>query len=42
MRAEAESRLAALATPPRALGRLGELGVRMATLQGVVPPRPLA
>src|SRR5690606_24234687 len=39
-RAAAE-RLAGLATPPGALGRLGELGVRIAGLQGVVPPRPL-
>ncbi len=37
----AADRLAGLATPPGALGRLGELGVRLAGLQGVVPPRPV-
>lgn len=37
----ARERLAGLATPPGALGRLGELGVWLAATQGVVPPRPL-
>lgn len=39
--ARAQERLAALATPPGALGRLGELGAWLAGAQGVVPPRPL-
>jgi nicotinate-nucleotide--dimethylbenzimidazole phosphoribosyltransferase len=39
--AHAGKRLAALATPPGALGRLGELGVWLATCQGQVPPVPL-
>jgi nicotinate-nucleotide--dimethylbenzimidazole phosphoribosyltransferase len=37
----AQERLAGLATPPGALGRVGELGVWLAAAQGVVPPRPL-
>jgi len=40
-RADAAARLAALATPPGALGRLGELGVWIAACQGQVPPRPV-
>jgi len=39
--AHAGKRLAALATPPGALGRLGERGVWLATCQGQVPPVPL-
>jgi nicotinate-nucleotide--dimethylbenzimidazole phosphoribosyltransferase len=38
VRAEAERRLAALATPAGALGRLGDLAVWAASVQGVVPP----
>lgn len=38
---EASERLAALATPPGALGALGELGVWIAARQGQVPPVPL-
>ena len=38
-RAEAVQRLAALAVPAGALGRLGELGVWLAACQGRVPPR---
>lgn len=41
-REAAAERLAGLATPPGALGRLGELGVWLAACQGQVPPRPLA
>jgi nicotinate-nucleotide--dimethylbenzimidazole phosphoribosyltransferase len=37
----AAARLAALATPPGALGRLGDLGVWLAACQGQVPPVPL-
>ncbi|MBC2934234.1 nicotinate-nucleotide--dimethylbenzimidazole phosphoribosyltransferase [Nocardioides sp. zg-1228] len=37
----ARDRVAALATPPGALGRLGELGAWLCAAQGVVPPRPL-
>ena len=37
----ARERLAGLATPPGALGRIGELGAWLAAAQGVVPPRPL-
>ena len=37
----AAARLAGLATPPGALGRLGELGVWLAACQGQVPPRPV-
>ena len=40
-RAEATARLASLATPPGALGRLGELGVWLSACQGEVPPRPV-
>jgi len=40
-RDHATKRLGALATPPGALGRLGELGVWIATCQGQVPPAPL-
>jgi nicotinate-nucleotide--dimethylbenzimidazole phosphoribosyltransferase len=36
---QASERLAGLATPPGALGRLGELGVWLSAAQGVVPPR---
>ena len=39
VRDQAEERLSALATPPGALGRLGELGVWLAACQGTVPPR---
>lgn len=39
-RDHAAKRLAALATPPGALGRLGELGVWFAACQGQVPPTP--
>jgi nicotinate-nucleotide--dimethylbenzimidazole phosphoribosyltransferase len=41
VRLAAAERLGALATPPGALGRLGELGVWVAACQGVVPPRPV-
>jgi nicotinate-nucleotide--dimethylbenzimidazole phosphoribosyltransferase len=37
----AHERLAGLATPPGALGRIGELGAWLAACQGSVPPRPL-
>lgn len=37
----AVSRLAAMATPPGALGRLGELAVWVAATQGQVPPAPV-
>ncbi|WP_374455478.1 nicotinate-nucleotide--dimethylbenzimidazole phosphoribosyltransferase [Nocardioides sp.] len=37
----ARERLAGLATPPGALGRVGELGAWLAAVQGEVPPRPL-
>lgn len=37
----AAERLAGLATPSGALGRLGELGVWLAAAQGSVPPEPL-
>ena len=40
-REHAAKRLVALATPPGALGRLGELGVWLAACQGQVPPRPV-
>ncbi len=40
-RADAKQRLAALATPPGALGRLGDLGVWVAACQGRVPPAPI-
>lgn len=39
--AAAERRLAALATPPGALGRLGDLAVWLSACQGEVPPRDL-
>lgn len=39
--AAAAERLAALATPPGALGRLGDLAVWLAATQGDVPPRQL-
>ncbi|MGH3358599.1 MAG: nicotinate-nucleotide--dimethylbenzimidazole phosphoribosyltransferase [Nocardioidaceae bacterium] len=38
---QAHERLAALATPLGALGRLGELGVWISSTQGVCPPRPV-
>lgn len=38
---QAADRLAALATPPGAMGRLGDLAVWVASCQGQVPPRPL-
>lgn len=37
----AEERLAGLATPAGALGRLGDLGVWVAATQGVCPPKPV-
>ncbi|MEO5666104.1 MAG: cobyrinate a,c-diamide synthase, partial [Nocardioides sp.] len=40
-RNHAEKRLAALATPPGALGRLGDLAVWVAACQGQVPPVPV-
>ena len=40
-RSQASTRLASLATPPGALGRVGELGVWLAACQGSVPPEPL-
>ncbi|WP_134742348.1 nicotinate-nucleotide--dimethylbenzimidazole phosphoribosyltransferase [Nocardioides sp. 503] len=40
-RAAAQVRLAALATPAGALGRLGDLAVWVAATQGCVPPREL-
>ena len=39
--ARALERLAGLATPPGALGRVGEVGAWLAAVQGEVPPRPL-
>jgi nicotinate-nucleotide--dimethylbenzimidazole phosphoribosyltransferase len=39
--AAATDRLAGLATPAGALGRLGDLGVWLAAAQGAVPPAPL-
>ena len=41
VRADAQARLAGLATPPGALGRLGDLAVHLAAMQGQVPPAPL-
>ncbi|MBU2698429.1 nicotinate-nucleotide--dimethylbenzimidazole phosphoribosyltransferase [Pimelobacter sp. 30-1] len=41
VRARAAERLAGLATPAGALGRLGELGVWVSATQGVCPPEPL-
>ncbi|WP_446665809.1 nicotinate-nucleotide--dimethylbenzimidazole phosphoribosyltransferase [Flexivirga sp. B27] len=40
-RRQATDRLAALATPPGALGRLGDIAVWLAACQGQVPPQPL-
>lgn len=40
-RDHAAKRLAELATPPGALGRLGELGIWLASCQGRVPPKPV-
>ena len=40
-RGAAEERLAGLATPAGALGRLGDLAVWLAACQGAVPPRPV-
>ena len=40
-RKTAQERLAGLATPAGALGRLGELGVWVSAVQGVCPPEPL-
>ena len=39
--AEAKERLAGLATPAGALGRLGDLAVWVAATQGAVPPEPV-
>ncbi|MET0766694.1 MAG: nicotinate-nucleotide--dimethylbenzimidazole phosphoribosyltransferase [Aeromicrobium sp.] len=41
VRSAAEERLAGLATPPGALGRLGDLAVWVAATQGQVPPVPV-
>jgi nicotinate-nucleotide--dimethylbenzimidazole phosphoribosyltransferase len=41
LRARATERLAGLATPAGALGRLGELAVWVAATQGAVPPDPV-
>jgi nicotinate-nucleotide--dimethylbenzimidazole phosphoribosyltransferase len=41
VRDHAAKRLAALATPPGALGRLGDLGIWLASCQGQVPPKPV-
>ncbi|MGA9100544.1 nicotinate-nucleotide--dimethylbenzimidazole phosphoribosyltransferase [Aeromicrobium sp.] len=41
VRAEAAERLAGLAIPAGALGRLGELAVWVAATQGAVPPEPI-
>lgn len=40
-RTAATERLAGLATPPGALGRLGELAIWVAATQGQVPPAPI-
>lgn len=40
-RAAAEERFAGLATPPGALGRLGDIGAWVAACQGQCPPTPL-
>lgn len=40
-REQAAERIGALATPPGALGRLGELGVWVSACQGLVPPQPI-
>src|ERR671910_3787683 len=39
--ARAQERLAGLATPPGALGRVGEVGAWLSAVQGEVPPHPL-
>ena len=41
VRAEAAERLAGLATPAGALGRLGDLAVWVSATQGAVPPEPV-
>ena len=41
IQAAAVERLAGLATPPGALGRLGDLAVWVAATQGTVPPVPV-
>jgi nicotinate-nucleotide--dimethylbenzimidazole phosphoribosyltransferase len=41
IRAQATERLAGLATPAGALGRLGELGVWVCATQGHCPPLPI-
>ena len=41
LRAQAVERLAGLATPAGALGRLGDLAVWVAATQGAVPPEPI-
>lgn len=41
VRTAAAERLAGLATPAGALGRLGDLGVWLSAVQGVCPPAPL-
>ena len=41
IRAQAAERLAGLATPAGALGRLGDLAVWVAATQGAVPPEPV-
>jgi nicotinate-nucleotide--dimethylbenzimidazole phosphoribosyltransferase len=40
-REAAQARLGQLATPPGALGRLGDLAVHLAAMQGQVPPAPV-
>lgn len=40
-RAQAQERLAGLATPAGALGRLGDLGVWVSSVQGTCPPQPI-
>ena len=40
-REQAAERIGALATPPGALGRLGELGVWVSACHGLVPPQPI-
>ncbi|MFT4083724.1 MAG: nicotinate-nucleotide--dimethylbenzimidazole phosphoribosyltransferase, partial [Nocardioides sp.] len=41
VRSRAAERLAALATPPGALGRLGDLALWLAAAQGTCPPEPV-
>jgi nicotinate-nucleotide--dimethylbenzimidazole phosphoribosyltransferase len=41
IRAQAAGRLAGLATPAGALGRLGELAVWVSAVQGLCPPKPI-